>query len=209
MAIHYLANLLTDSVRRAQQQYYGRSLTVPHGQPSTDRDVLGEAEAAFIAGRDSFYLASVSEAGWPYVQHRGGRPGFLCVMGSRMLAFADYQGNRQLITIGNVEFNNRVALFLMDYRHRQRLKILGHARVVEAGAVSEETRKLLYVAPRTKAERIVFIDVLGYDWNCSKHIVPRYTMEDVEELTASLRERIAALEGEISSLRRAPKPNAV
>lgn len=201
MTQQYLVTALTDSVCRAQRHAYGRSLALPDGSTQTDRDLLGEAEVAFIAERDSFYLGSVSETGWPYIQHRGGPPGFLHVVDASTLAFADYRGNRQLISTGNVLVNDRVALFLMDYRNRQRLKIIGHARISDAQAVPDEVRHRLHVAPRTKVERIIFIDVLGYDWNCPQHITPRYTLEEVEELAGSLRRRIAALEREVASLR--------
>ena len=198
MAQKYLSTTLTESVCPAQQQYYDRSIAVRH---IPDRDPLGEAEAAFIAARDSFYLGSVSETGWPYIQHRGGAPGFLRVLDSHTLAFADYQGNRQLISTGNLLANNRVALFLMDYRGRRRLKIVGHARIRDVHEVDSETLHHMGAPPRSKVERIIFVDVLGHDWNCSKHITPRYSTEDVEELVASLRGRISQLEADLQSLR--------
>jgi uncharacterized protein len=196
MTQRYLSTTLTPSVREAQQQYYGRSIAIP---AVSGRDVLGEDEAAFIAARDSFYLATVSETGWPYIQHRGGPAGFLRVLNPGTLAFADYQGNRQLISTGNVLVNDRVSLFLMDYRQRQRLKILGHARITDAGDVDEETVHLMGDLPRAKIERIIVVDVVGYDWNCPKHITPRYSLGEVEELAGSLRERIAQLERELDS----------
>jgi uncharacterized protein len=196
MTQRYLSTTLTPSVREAQQHYYGRSAAIP---AVPGRDVLGEDEAAFIAARDSFYLATVSETGWPYIQHRGGPAGFLRVLNPGTLAFADYQGNRQLISTGNVLVNDRVSLFLMDYRQRQRLKILGHARITDAGDVDEETVHLMGDLPRAKIERIIVVDVVGYDWNCPKHITPRYSLGEVEELAGSLRERIAQLERELES----------
>ncbi|HSA88030.1 MAG TPA: pyridoxamine 5'-phosphate oxidase family protein [Nitrospira sp.] len=198
MAQKYLSTTLTESVCRAQQQYYDRSIAV---REIPDRDSLGKAEAAFIAARDSFYLGSVSETGWPYIQHRGGAPGFLRLLDSHTLAFADYQGNRQLISTGNLLVNNRVALFLMDYRGRRRLKIVGHARIKNVQEVDTETLQHMGVPPRTQVERVIFVDVLGYDWNCPKHISPRYSTEDVEELVASLRGRISQLEDDLQSLR--------
>jgi uncharacterized protein len=195
MTHHYLSTTLTESVRRAQQHYYGRSAAI---RALPERDVLGEDEAAFIAARDSFYLATVSETGWPYIQHRGGPIGFLRVLNPGTLAYADYQGNRQLISTGNLQVNDRVSLFLMDYRNRQRLKILGHARIMDARNIDEETWQLMGDLPRAKVERIMVIDVVGYDWNCPQHIKPRYTTEDVEELVANLRERISELEHELN-----------
>jgi uncharacterized protein len=194
MSHKYLSTTMTESVRRAQQHYYGRSAAV-RTVPGPDR--LGEEEAAFIAERDSFYLASVSETGWPYVQHRGGPRGFLRVLDPGTLAFADYGGNRQLITTGNLQANDRVSLFLMDYRNRQRLKIVGHARITDARDIDDATWQLMGDQRQRKIERIMLIDVVGYDWNCSKHITPRYSVEDVEELAGSLRERISQLEREL------------
>src|SRR5215204_5906395 len=139
MSHKYLSTTMTESVRRAQQHSYGRATAV---RDVPERDRLGEEEAAFIAERDSFYLASVSETGWPYIQHRGGPRGFLRVLDPGTLAFADYGGNRQLITTGNLQANDRVSLFLMDYRNRQRLKIVGHARVTDARDIDDETWQL-------------------------------------------------------------------
>ena len=198
MTQKYLSMTLTESVCRAQQQYYDRSIAV---REIPDRDLLGEAEAAFIAARDSFYLGSVSETGWPYIQHRGGPPGFLRVMDSQTLAFGDYQGNRQLISTGNLLVNNRVTLFLMDYRSRQRLKIVGYARIKDVQDIDDDTLRRIKNPPRTKIERIIFIDVVGYDWNCPKHITPRYSTQDVEGLVASLRGQISQLENDLQSLR--------
>jgi uncharacterized protein len=198
MTLKYLSTTLTDSVCRAQQQYYDRSIAVRDIQ---DRDALHEAETAFIAARDSFYLGSVSETGWPYVLHRGGPPGFLRVIDSRTLAFGDYQGNRQLISTGNLMVNNRVTLFLMDYRNRQRLKIMGHARIKDVQTVDGDTLQRIGEPPGTKLERIIFVDVVGYDWNCPKHITPRYSTEDVEEMMVTLRDQISRLEDDIRSLR--------
>jgi predicted pyridoxine 5'-phosphate oxidase superfamily flavin-nucleotide-binding protein len=198
MAQKYLSTTLTESVRRAQQHYYARSIAVPE---IPERDALGEAEAAFIAARDSFYLGSVSETGWPYIQHRGGAPGFLHVMDSHTLAFEDYQGNRQLISTGNLQANKRVALFLMDYRNRQRLKLVGYARIKDVHEVDRDTLRHIGEPPRTKAERIIFVDVVGYDWNCPKYITPRYSTQDVEELVASLRGQISQLQNDLQSLR--------
>jgi uncharacterized protein len=196
MTQKYLSTTMTDSVRRAQQHYYGRSAAV---RDLPGRHRLGEEEAAFIAERDSFYLGSVSETGWPYIQHRGGPRGFLRVLDPGTIAFADYQGNRQLISTGNLQANDRVSLFLMDYRNRQRLKIVGHARITDARAINEETWQSMGDQPRAKVERVIVIDVVGYDWNCSQHITPRYSLDEVEELAGSLRARIAQLERELDS----------
>jgi hypothetical protein len=196
MATKYLDLMMTDSVRRAQKQYYGRTGNIA-GAP--ERDPLGPAEAEFIAERDSFYLASISETGWPYVQHRGGPRGFLRVVNETTLAFADYRGNRQLLTTGNVSVNDRVALFLMDYPNRARLKILGHARVEDARAHPELVAQLADSTMQPAVERLVFIEIVSFDWNCPKYITPRYSIEKVEELAGSLKARIAKLEAELQA----------
>jgi predicted pyridoxine 5'-phosphate oxidase superfamily flavin-nucleotide-binding protein len=198
MALKYLELAMTESVRRAQKHYYGRAVNIA-GAP--ERDPLGQAEAEFIATRDSFYLGSVSESGWPYVQHRGGPQGFLRVINETTLAFADYKGNRQLLTTGNVSVNDRVSLFLMDYPNRARLKILGHARVEDARAHPELVAQLADPKMQSAVERLVFIDVVSFDWNCPKYITPRYSIEEVEELAGSLKARIAELETELRAAR--------
>lgn len=191
MAAKYLELMFTDSVRRAQRQHYGRAGNIV-GAP--ERDPLGQAEAEFIAAKDSFYLGSISETGWPYIQHRGGPPGFLRMVNETTLAFADYKGNRQLITTGNVSVNHRVALFLMDYLNRTRLKILGHARVEDARSHPELVAQLAEPGMQPVTERLVFIDVVSFDWNCPKYITPRYSAEEVEGYAGSLKLRIAELE---------------
>ena len=194
MATKYLALTFTDAVCRAQTQYYGSAGKIS-GVP--EQDLLGQAEAEFIAAQDSFYLGSVSESGWPYIQHRGGPPGFLRVINETTLAFADYKGNRQLLTTGNVSVNDRVALFLMDYKNRARLKILGHARVEDARVHRELTTQITDPKMRSSVERLVFIDVVSFDWNCPKYITPRYSAEEVEEYVGPLKRRIAELEARL------------
>ncbi|WP_455245596.1 pyridoxamine 5'-phosphate oxidase family protein [Petrachloros mirabilis] len=194
MAAKYLETMLTESVRRAEETYYGRSGTI---LDAPDRDPLGEAEMAFIAARDSFYLGTVSETGWPYIQHRGGPAGFLRVLNPTTLAFPDYHGNRQLITTGNLAANNRVALFFMDYKQRERLKLIGHARVEDIRRHQGQLTQMMHGTGWDKAERIVILDVVSHDWNCAKHIAPRYSIEEVEALARPLRERIATLESEL------------
>ena len=196
MALKYLELAMTDAVHRAQTQYYGRAVNIS-GAP--ERDPLGQDEAEFIAERDSFYLGSISEIGWPYIQHRGGPKGFLRVVNETTLAFADYKGNRQLLTTGNVSVNDRVALFLMDYQNRARLKILGQARVEDARAHPELVAQLADPKMRSSVERLVFIDVVSFDWNCPKYITPRYSAEEVEAYVGPLKSRIAELESQLNT----------
>jgi predicted pyridoxine 5'-phosphate oxidase superfamily flavin-nucleotide-binding protein len=198
MATKYLDLTFTESVCRAQKQYYGRA---GHIVGAPERDPLGQAEAEFIAARDSFYLGSISESGWPYIQHRGGPQGFLRVVNERTLAFADYKGNRQLLTTGNVSVNDRVALFLMDYQNRARLKILGHARVEDAREHPELITQITDLKMQSAVERLVFIDVVSFDWNCPKYITPRYSAEEVEEYVEPLKQRIAELETQLRAVK--------
>jgi len=194
MAGRYLETYFTPKVLAAQQQYFGRSQNIP---PQPERDALTEDENMFIQARDSFYMATVSENGWPYVQHRGGRPGFLRVVSPTQLAFADYKGNRQMLSTGNLAGNDRVALFLMDYPQRTRLKILGHARIEDARAHPELVTQFAEPEALGIVERVVLIEVISYDWNCPKYITPRYTAAEVQEAIAPLQERIAELEAQL------------
>jgi uncharacterized protein len=163
--------------------------TSPRAVGGPNRDPLGGDEATFIAARDSFYLATVSENGWPYVQHRGGARGFLRVLSPTLLAFADYCGNRQLLTTGNLATNDRVTLFLMDYPNRTRLKIIGHARVEDAKEHPELTVALADPTVRRVVERFIFIDVVSFDWNCPQYITPRYTLEEIDRRTYTANSR--------------------
>lgn len=157
-------------------------------------DALGDDERLFIGQRDSFYLGTVSETGWPYIQHRGGPRGFLRVLDERTLAFADFRGNRQYVSRGNLDHDDRVSLFLMDYADQVRLKILGRARVVEDDP--ELAERLAVTGYRAKVERAVLITVEGYDWNCPQHIPRLYPADIVERVVGELRDRVAALEKE-------------
>lgn len=203
MAARFMQTVLTPSVQAAQERYFGSSL---HIDGAPERDALTEDEATFITSRDSFYMATITENGWPYVQHRGGLPGFLRVTGPNTLAFADYKGNRQLLSTGNLAASDRVALFLMDYPQRARLKILGHARVEDARAHPELVREISEPNERPLVERVVLIDVVGYDWNCPKYITPRYSAREVEALVTPLRQRIAELEAQLAAETKKPSP---
>jgi hypothetical protein len=195
MADRFVKTMLTPQVLAAQQHYYGRVAQITD---APERDRLTEEEQFFIAARDSFYLGTISESGWPYIQHRGGPPGFLQMLDPQTLAFADYGGNRQMLSTGNLATNDRVTLFLMDYPRRERLKILGHARVLDP---REHTGLAQRVHPpgfnQAQPERIFVVDVLSFDWNCPKFITPRYTSEEVEVVVGPLRRRIAELEQQL------------
>lgn len=176
MAHQFAEIMFTDGVRKAQEEYGSRERLERFTSMAGPNDELTSREADFIAARDTFYMATVNEDGWPYVQHRGGPAGFLRVLGPKRLAYADFRGNTQLVSVGNVASNNRVSLILMDYPNRRRLKILGRMRVeAAAGAPAEDLAAIEIPDYRAQVERIVYIDVAAYDWNCPQHITPRYT----------------------------------
>jgi predicted pyridoxine 5'-phosphate oxidase superfamily flavin-nucleotide-binding protein len=191
MSHKYLELMFTDAVRAAQARSFGREQRLP---PARERDVLRAQELEFIHARDSFYMGSVSETGWPYIQHRGGKRGFLRALGAHTLGFADYQGNRQLISTGNLSGTDRVAMFLMDYPARTRLKLLGHARILDPAAHPAELEQLCEPEDRKRVERLFLIDVIAFDWNCPKYITPRFAADEVQAMVEPLRARIAELE---------------
>jgi len=164
-------------------------------------DRFGAAETTFIAERDSFYLASVSATGWPYIQHRGGPTGFLRALDDRTLAFADFRGNRQYLTLGNLRGDERVALFLMDYPRRRRLKILARMRAHDLRAEPELAALLATPGYRGLAERGFVLKLHAFDWNCPQHIAPRFGAAEVEAAVAPLHARLLALEAENARLR--------
>jgi predicted pyridoxine 5'-phosphate oxidase superfamily flavin-nucleotide-binding protein len=202
----------TPLVKAHQQQHNSRAQYQRMEQSGAPGDALGPDEQYFVSLRDSFYMASVSETGWPYVQHRGGPKGFVHVIDPKLLGFADLRGNKQYISLGNLEHDARVALFFMDYPNQTRLKILGRVEVYESqrkgenDARASELLKIWRPAnPRDVAERVILIHVEAFDWNCPQHITPRYTLEELEPALAPLRDRLKALEAENARLRAAGK----
>lgn len=205
MPYHFLEVAVTPSVRAAQANMGVEQLWL--GADNRPSDILTEGEIAFIASRDSFYIASVSETGWPYVQHRGGKTGFLKVVDHRTLAFADYRGNRQYISAGNFAANDRACLFLMDYVLRARLKIYAYVERLALDADQELTELVSDPTYKGRAERIFRLRLEAFDWNCPQHIIPRYTEQQVEQAVAPLREQLQRLETENATLRaRLEKP---
>lgn len=197
----------TPSVKAARERYgvearYARldGTRDPDGTVRNDR--LGEPERAFIAERDGFYLASVSETGWPYLQYRGGPAGFLRALDETTLGFADFRGNRQYLTIGNVAANDRVSLFLMDYPHQRRLKIFGRLQMVDEVADPKLVETLAVEGYAAVVERAAIVRVEAFDWNCPQHITPRFTLEELEQAIAPAREEIESLRAENQRLRR-------
>lgn len=165
-------------------------------------DALGPGEIALVANADSFYMATVSESGWPYVQHRGGPRGFLKVISPATIAFADFGGNRQYVSAGNASHDDRVSMILMDYPNRRRLKLLGRLRFQDIAAADPRLVSAVDLPDyRARIERVAVIDVEAFDWNCPQHITRRFTLEEIESASKPLHLRIGQLEAELAEAR--------
>lgn len=191
----------TPSVKAAQKRYGSRRNYAKIETGESDFSGLTEAEIEFIGARDGFYLATVGEDGQPYIQYRGGQRGFLKALGATTLGFADFRGNLQYISVGNLRQNDKAALFLMDYANRQRLKILARIELKDAQEAPELIEKLAMPDYQARIERVMILHVEAFDWNCPQHITPRYTIEEIRELNAPLYEHIAKLEAELERLK--------
>ncbi len=200
MAYKFLDLITTPSVRAAQAANGSRDMW-EHFKGHRTFDCFSDNETAFIEARDSFYMATVAENGWPYVQHRGGPPGFLKVLEEKTLGFADFRGNRQYISLGNIAADDRVALILVDYPNRARLKILAHMEARDLAAEPVLADRLALPGYKGKPERAFLLHLETFDWNCPQHITPRFTLADIEPAVSSLRSRIAELEAENQRLR--------
>ena len=198
---HRFADIaFTPAVQRQQEHYGSRPQYARMQAGEGTAESLGIHEADFIAAADSFYMATVSETGWPYVQHRGGPRGFVKVLGPTQLAFADFRGNRQYISAGNAAGDGRVSIIMLDYERRQRLKLLGHLRFTDVAAADPAlVRQVELPDYRARVERLAMIDVVAFDWNCPQHITQRFTRERIEEVVQPLRDRIAQLTAELSA----------
>lgn len=205
MARNYVHTLFTGTARAMQasdgsRDAYRRMEEGADGSP----DLLGPREMEFIEARDSFYIASVTSEGWPYVQHRGGPAGFLRALAGNRLGFADYRGNRQHVSTGNLHDDPRVSLFLMDYPNRRRLKLLGRASIVSTEDDPSLVASLMPQGYSAQPERAYLIDVVGFDWNCPQHITPRFTEAEIAETIAPLTTEIAQLRAQIAVLQSQP-----
>ena len=188
----------TPTVKKMQEELGSRNAYAHmESVPETRNHRLGGAEAEFIAARNSLYMATVSETGWPYIQHRGGPTGFVRVLDDTTIGFADFRGNRQYISLGNLMTDDRVSFFFMDYPNKTRLKLFGRATIV--GLDDQSTLSRLEMPDyRARVERGFLIRVEAFDWNCPQHIIERFTLDEIRAMTAPLTSRIAELEAELA-----------
>lgn len=197
---NYSTLAFTDPVKKLQEHYGSRS-AYARQERFAYLDGLSDQETSFIAQSDSFYMASIGENGFPYVQHRGGPKGFVKVMDKDTLGFVDFAGNRQYISVGNIMTHPQVSLIMVDYPRRARLKIYAKARIAE---LSEEPSLFNLLDPADyphRPERMMVLAVSAYDWNCPQHITPRYTAEEIADAMSERDEYIRRLETELAQCR--------
>jgi predicted pyridoxine 5'-phosphate oxidase superfamily flavin-nucleotide-binding protein len=204
MSKHYASIAFTDDVRTVQSEhgsdeFYGRKVVA--GTASPGADSLTDDEKDYLSERDGFFLASVSETGWPYVQFRGGKPGFIHSIDDHTIGWADFRGNLQYVSTGNVSGDDRVAIIALDYANQRRLKIFGHARIVTVDEDPELVKSLTDDTYDAVVERAVLVTVEAYDWNCPQHITPRFTVAELESALTPLRDQLSALQAENARLR--------
>jgi predicted pyridoxine 5'-phosphate oxidase superfamily flavin-nucleotide-binding protein len=204
MSKKFYEKMFTGSVRQAQEQYGSRKAfeRIESHQNERSFDGLSDAETDFIETRDGFYMATANEEGQPYIQFRGGPAGFLKVLGEKTLAFADFRGNLQYISVGNLKSNNQAALFLMDYARQRRLKLLVRVEVRDTSDVPDLMAKLESPGYKAKIERAMILHVEAFDWNCPQHIIQRFTMEEVKQMITPILKKIDELEAENQELRK-------
>lgn len=191
----------TPLVKELQERYGSRRQYQRMEQSGDEQDRLTDFEKEFISQRDSFYWANTSVTGWPYVQHRGGPMGFLKVIDDKTLAFADFRGNKQYISTGNLLSDDRVAMIMVDYPRQARLKVLGHVEIFEAEKAKPWLERVRLPSYEAVVERVFVIHIAAFDWNCPQHITPRYTAEEIRESMNALEQRMHSLEQENETLR--------
>jgi predicted pyridoxine 5'-phosphate oxidase superfamily flavin-nucleotide-binding protein len=199
MTTRFLQTMFTPAVKAAQAFHGSRGPYSRIDESPVGPDSLTAQEATFIGARDGFYLSTVTETGWPYVQFRGGAPGFVKVLDARTLGFADFRGNRQYVSVGNLSADNRAALFFMDYPNRMRLKLLGRLTIVAPGSAPDLAGRLVVPDYKARVERLITIEIEAFDWNCPQHITPRFTLEDIAPSIEKLKARIAELEATLAA----------
>ncbi|MGJ5817151.1 pyridoxamine 5'-phosphate oxidase family protein [Paludibaculum fermentans] len=202
MPTNFGSRVFTQVVKELQEQYGSRRQYERLGGQKVSTDRLTADEREFIAERDSFYMATVGSSGWPYVQHRGGPKGFLKVVDEGRLAFGDYRGNRQYVSAGNLGTDPRVALIMVDYPRRARLKILGRVSIFEGEAAKPWMDRVKDPRDQAVVERVYVIDVEAFDWNCPQHITPRFSVDEIQAALVPFEKRLQELEEENERLRR-------
>ncbi|GJE42689.1 pyridoxamine 5'-phosphate oxidase family protein [Methylobacterium soli] len=193
----FTPSVQSEQARRGSRAAYASAAAASEDDVSGDR--LSDREAGFVGARDSFYLASVSETGWPYVQHRGGPVGFVRQVDDRTLGWSEFVGNRQYVTQGNLAADDRVAMIFVDYPNRRRLKVLGRLRMLEPGEAPDLAERFGVAAYRARTERLAVVTVEAFDWNCPQHITPRFSLPEIEAAVAPLHARIAELEAQVAA----------
>lgn len=196
------ALVFTSAVKALQERYGSRRQYERLEQHGEQRGGLTVDETEFIGERDSFYLATVGSTGWPYIQHRGGPPGFLKVLDEQTIAFADFRGNKQYVSAGNLATDSRVALIMVDYPNRARLKLLGTAQILDGQQAESVLERVRLPAYEAVVERAFVIRVEAFDWNCPQHITPRFTEEQIQEALKPTVARMEELERENRELRK-------
>jgi uncharacterized protein len=191
----------TPLVKMLQERHGSRRQYERMERASASPPRLGPMETAFLTARDSLYWATTGSTGWPYVQHRGGPRGFLKVIDPQTLALADFGGNRQYISAGNLLTDNRVSLIMVDYPQQSRLKVLGRVDVLEGEPAAEWIERVRSPDYAAVVERVFVIHVEAFDWNCPQHITPRYTAEEIQEAVQPMEHRLQELERQNAALR--------
>jgi len=203
MARKFAQIAFTPAVKAMQTHYGSREIYTRFEGDGASNDRLTPDMTAFIAARDGFYLGTTSSDGWPYIQFRGGQAGFLKVLDDQTLGFADFQGNLQYISVGNLSTDDRVFLFLMDYAHRRCLKVWGRATVIENDP--ELLQRLVDSNYPAEVERAIVIHIEAWDWNCPQHIPLRFSETEVREIVTPLQKRIVQLETQLAEIQSSPE----
>jgi hypothetical protein len=200
MAKNFASIAFSDEVK-ALQEKYGSRVSYARMEQAVYQDGLTENEIDFISQRDSFYMATTGKNGFPYIQHRGGPKGFIKVLDAKRIGFADFKGNMQYISVGNIAADNKVALIMVDCPAKARLKIYATAEIVELKDGSELHEILNLGEYKFRPERLMILHIEAYDWNCPQHITPRYTLEEIQEVFAAQKDYTSKLEAEIKLLK--------
>jgi predicted pyridoxine 5'-phosphate oxidase superfamily flavin-nucleotide-binding protein len=202
MAYTFGSLVFTPVIKALQERHGSRRQYARREDAGYSQAGLGPSEVQFLAECDSFYMASIGATGWPYVQHRGGAKGFLKVIEEHTIAFADFRGNKQFISTGNLATDDRVALIMVDYPRQARLKILGRVKIVEGTEAMDWVEKVRDAGYQAVVERVFVIHVEAFDWNCQQHITPRFTQEQIQTALSGIEERVQTLEQENQRLQR-------